>query len=300
MGGKSKQKQTTNSTTTGWKPVMDQFQNNVLPSVNQWGNDYREGQGLWTGSALGAEDPNVQLGQNQMLRAADQYGRDYQNVNKTLQGFLDYDPNSFQNQASRAALGANARAQFGEVIQPGIEDIGTMSGQFGGNQQNLALGAATAPLSRAIADNEVSLMNADRDRAFNAMLNAQGVMSGSFVPGQVYEGVGNARTQRGQMEQMDTIAQFEAQRNNRLRSLAEESGLLYPLAQLQQTSNSTTESQSKANPWQTAMGIGTLAASMYSGGGLGSLAGMFSKAPEAAKVTSGGFDTFGAGAMGGW
>ena len=273
MGGKSKQETNTKSTTTGWGPAMQSVENNIIPGVNDWSQNYGGGEGLYTGSMLGAQDPNTMQGQDMMLGAADQYGQDYQNVRGTLQGFLDYDPNSFQNQASRAALGANASAQFNEVIRPGIEDIGTSSGQFGGNQQNLALGSATAPLSRAIADNEVNLMNADRDRAMNAMLNAGGIMQNAFVPGQVYEGVGNARTTRGQLEKNDQINQFEQQRNNQLRSILEMQGITLPLTQIGSTSNSTTEQTSKANPLQTAVGLGSIAANMYSGGLLGSLGG---------------------------
>lgn len=278
MAGKSKQTQKSEQTTSGWKPVMDQIKSDVLPNIAAWGQQYGGGEGLWTGSQLGAQDTNVGAGQDMILGAADQYASDYQNVRGTLQGFLDYDPNSYQNQASREALRNNATAQFNEVIRPGVEDMGTASGQFGGNQQSLALGAASAPLSRAIADNEYNLMNADRDRAFNALINSGQIMLGGFVPGQAYEGVGNARTARGQLEQLDQINQYESPRNNALLAASQHQGLLSPLAGLEQTSKGTVTTTSKPSALQTAIGVGALAAGAYTGGaagGLGSLSGLF-------------------------
>jgi hypothetical protein len=267
MGGKSKTK--TKSTTSGWEPVMDQLESTVLPGINEYTDDYIGGDGLYSGSRLGAQDPNVTNGQDALLQAATDYSQGYQGVNNTLQGFLDYDPNSYQNEAARDALGANVRAQWEESIMPGIEDMGTGIGQFGGNQQSLALGAASAPLSRAIADSEVGLMNADRDRAMTAMLNAGGVMQGGFVPGQVQEGVGRARTAREQLVQDDFVQEFEAERRNRLQSLLETQGLLAPMAGLETTSTSKTSS--KASPLQTAVGIGALGLDLYGTGGLGTL-----------------------------
>jgi hypothetical protein len=277
MGGKSKTKSKSNEKFEAFAPVVDRVENSLLPGIDRYSNDYQNGEGLYSGSRLGAQDPNVTAGQDALLAAGGQYGEDFQKTRETLQGFLDYDPDSPQNQASRDALRANASAQFNEVIRPGVEDIGTSSGQFGGNQQNLALGAATAPLSRAIADNEFNLMNADKTRAFQAMLAANGINEGGFVEGQVQEGVGNARTRFNQLENMDEIQMFEAERNNRLRSLAEEQGLLMPLSTLGSTSEGSSSSTTTDSPIKTAVGLGAIAADMYTGGGVGAIGGLLGK-----------------------
>lgn len=215
---------------SAWKPGLQAIKDNVLPGVNAFGSQFGQGQGLWSGSQLGAQDANVMGGQNAQLQAAGLFGNQMQGVNSTLEGFLDYDPNSFQNQASRDALSSNISSMFNESIRPGIEDRGTFSGQFGGPQQSIALGAATAPLSRAMADAEVNLMNADRQRAMAAMGMAPNIYQQGFVPGMLQQQVGDQRTQRNQLEQMDAIQMFEADRNNMLRGVQDASGITNSLA----------------------------------------------------------------------
>lgn len=255
------------TTTTGWKPAMKEFKQSVLPTVQEWGSLYGQGQDIYTGTRLAEEDPLVGMGQDEALMLASLFGNQYAGLTDTLEGFLDYDPNSVQNQASRDALSANINAIFNESIRPGIEDRGTFAGQFGGPQSSIAMGAATAPLSRAIADAEVGLMNADRNRAMQALGLAPSIYSQQFLPAEIMQSIGMQRTGREQMELEDEIQMSEAERNALTRSIQEQTGLLMPLANLAQTT-STSTSQS---PLSVAAGLGAL----YLGAGAPGLGSLF-------------------------
>ena len=225
-GGKQK------SSASGWKPAMNQIKDDLLPGIGDYSDQYGQGQGIYQGTMLADQDPLVRQAQQQQLALSGRMGGQLDNVMGTLEGFLDYDPNSVQNQAQRNAMSANASAAFNNVIRPGIEDRGTGAGQFGGNQQSLAMGAATAPLSRALADNESAMMNADKNRAMTAMGQAPGLISAQLMPGQIQADIGGQRTQRSQQELADMIQQFEGPRRAELQSLLEQSGLLTGLTGL--------------------------------------------------------------------
>jgi len=224
----------------GWNPVMQRLEGSVLPRVDQFNRQFGGGQGIYQGSRLAPEDALVAQSQNQLLQAAGTYADRSTNLNNTIQGFLNYDPNSPQNQAARDALRANVQNQFNTSIRPGIEDMGTFSGQYGGNQQSIALGAATEPLSRAMADAEVNLMNADRDRAMQAAGMAPSAMGTGFTQGAMTGNIGDQRSARAQLGLEDKMQIFEAPRNAKLRSILEMQGLLSPLASLA-TSGSNTQ-----------------------------------------------------------
>ena len=96
--------QETRSTTEGWKPAMDLAQSQLVPGVRQYGQDYGQGQGLWSGSQLGAEDALVRQGQDAQMRMGQQYGQQIGNAIQGLEGFINYDPNDPINQARRDAL----------------------------------------------------------------------------------------------------------------------------------------------------------------------------------------------------
>jgi hypothetical protein len=262
FGGSSK------STTSGWKPAMNELEDSVIPSIASFGENYGNGEGIYQDSRLASQDPLFTQGQNQALDMAGQFGNQYSGVTDTLEGFLDYDPNSFQNTASRDALSANVNSIFNQSIRPGIEDRGTFSGQFGGPQQGIAMGAATEPLSRAIADSEVGLMNADRDRAMQAMGMAPSIYEGQFLPSSIMQSIGGERSDRNQYELNDEIQMSEAERNAQARTIAEQTGMLAPLAGLSQT----TKSKSSQSPASVAAGLGMAYAGMGAPG-LGSLFG---------------------------
>jgi hypothetical protein len=261
----------------GLESVVDRVEGDLLPGIDDFGEQYGKGEGLWTGSTLADQDQNVLGGERQSLRGGRKFQRGQNQVNKSLQGFLDFDPNSFQNQASRDALSANISAMFNESIQPGINDQGIASGQFGSPQNAIAMGAATAPLSRAMADAEVGLMNADRNRAMQAMGMSQGLLEGNFRQGQNLEDIGRDTTRREQLKLQDRIFGAEQDRGNSLRAIEDYNRNVVPLAELGSTSSgsenqqirSTGEGQFQSpdtNYAQLGLGLGALYG-QYSGGG---------------------------------
>jgi hypothetical protein len=262
-------KQKTETTSNPWEPAAELAQNNLIPGINDFNAQYGQGQGLWDQRELGNESGFVRQGQADALRMGEQYGQQYGGVTDTLEGFLDYDPNSAQNQASRDALGNNITAQFNNSIRPGIEDRGTFSGQFGGNQQSIAMGSATQPLSRAIADSEVGLMNADRNRAMQAMGMAPGLLQGQFLPSDIARSIGKERTARTQLEKTDGIQKFESQRNNQLRTLQEQAGLINPLLGQGRSGTSTGAINNQSNPLQSALGGALIGYDLFGTGGGG-------------------------------
>jgi hypothetical protein len=254
----------TTSSTEPWEPAANLAENQLIPAIDNFGNMFPGMKGQFRGSTLGGISGQQMQGEAEALRMGEQYGQQYGNVTDTLEGFLDYDPNSAQNQASRDALGNNITAQFNNSIRPGIEDRGTFSGQFGGNQQSIAMGSATQPLSRAIADSEVGLMNADRNRAMQAMGMAPGLLQGQFLPSDVRRQIGERRTGRNQDVKNDKINQVEQNRNNRLRQIQDMAGLINPL--LGQGGEISGSSTRPSNPYQAGIG-GALAGYGLFGGG---------------------------------
>ena len=202
---------------------------NLNPLVESFAKNYGGGEGLYGDTRLDDQDPLIGQGQEQALRAAGQIGQGFSGANQALEGFLDTDYNSPQNQAQRDALGANVSSIFNESIRPGIEDRSTFSGQFGGPQSADAMGSATAPLSRAIADAEVNMFNADQDRALQALGIAPSIISGQLMPSQITSAVGADRTSRGQLELEDIIQMYEADRTNQLRGAEDSTGLFNQL-----------------------------------------------------------------------
>jgi hypothetical protein len=247
------------------KPLLGTAGSNADDFANQYGS----GEGLYSGNRLGDQSQYVGQGQQQQLDAAGLIGSGFGGANQALEGFLDYDPNSAQNVASRDALSANVNAMFNESIRPGIEDRSTMSGQFGGPQSAVALGSATAPLSRAIADSEVGLMNADRNRAMQALGLAPGIINGQLNEGLAVEGVGNRQTARDQLTLDDLIQMSEAERNNALRGNEDVAGLFNTL---QGGAGKTVQS----NPGQGTLAQGALGG-FLAGGGMNSIGGIFNQ-----------------------
>jgi hypothetical protein len=254
MGGKSKPASAQTST-SGNPVVLDQINNSLIPGIEDYSENYGNGEGLYSGSILADQDPLIRQAQGQALGQRDTVSGLSDSANTAFQGFLDYDPNSATNQMARDAFGAEVRSQFDETIRPGIEDIGTSSGQFGGNQQNLALGSASAPLSRAIASNEARLAEGDRGRAFDALRLTGQMQDNSLLSSQITGDVGQQRTVRGQQELTDDIQMGEAERRNQLQSLLEQSGLLGPLAN---SSTSTTTGGTAASGGTAGVAKGAL------------------------------------------
>jgi hypothetical protein len=216
MGGKSPEE-------TG---TQELFNREIVPDLERYVDDFSKGEGLYQGSVLADESADVQASRQRMMDMLPELRRQIGNSQQTLQGFLDYDPNSTQNQASRDVLGRNISQQFNRSIRPGIENRSTFAGQFGGPQSSLALGQATEGLSDSIAMGELGLMNADRNRAMQALSLSPSMIGLNLLPEQIQGDIGTQRQGRDQQELLDQIQQFEAPRRGRFQSMQEISGLL--------------------------------------------------------------------------
>jgi hypothetical protein len=241
---------------------------NYFPQVNDFSDQYSGGQGLWEGSGLAGQSDATLQGQQGML--AQLPGLQQQlNMNAgTLEGFLDYDPNSPINQARRNAFSAQAMNNFNTNLRPAIEDRGSFAGQFGGPQALGAIGNAGASTMRDINSFEANMMDQDRTRAFNAMQMAPSIFASQMMPNQIQQQVGGMQDARSQAELMDQIMQFEQPRNNSLRSLQDIGNLYQPFSGLGSGGN-----VGGSNPIQSALGGAFLGSQLYSGGN--PFAGMF-------------------------
>lgn len=209
-----------------YRPVDEALQGSFLPGVQEL-VDQGTG-GIYQDTRLAGEDQYIGAGQDQLLRAGQQFENRGDSLYDSLQGFINYDPNSPQNAARQRLLGNQITQQFTQGIQPGIEDLGTSSGQFGGNQQNIALGAASQGLANAVGASQLGMMEGDRERAMRALGMAPQIANMGLVQGNLTEGIGNRRTMRDQLELEDEIQQFNAPRNADLQVLQEQQGLLAP------------------------------------------------------------------------
>jgi hypothetical protein len=258
MGETVTSNQSTSGTreSTAFRPVVDLARSDALPLADEWYNQYGRGQGLWSGPNLAAQNPLIGEAQRHQLGIAAGMGDQFRDVNRTMQGFLDTSPkfdfNSAQNRHARDMLGARIQRQFNQSIAPSIQNMGTDVGQFGGNQQSIAMGAASAPLSEAIAGAELGLTNRMMDdhqaalgRSYNTMLNAPSLIGSQLLPSQIMGDIGAQRTMRGQQELLDSRQQYEAPRQNFTRTLAEGAGLTLPFSGLGQTGNFGQESYSE-------------------------------------------------------
>lgn len=215
-----------------WKPIGQNLKKNFFPGTQDYYDQYGQGEGLWSGSELGGLDSNVTRAQNQMLGLAPQMQQQLAGLSGTLEGFLDYDPNSATNQAQREAFQAQAMNNFNTNLRPAVEDRATFSGQFGGPQSALALGRAGGDTMRDINSFEAQMMEADKARAMQAMGLAPGIINAQLLPSQMIGQVGEQRTARNQLEQLDEIQQYEAPRNNQLQSLMEYQNFMAPFSGL--------------------------------------------------------------------
>ena len=268
MSGKQKEQSTK---VEGWEPAQDILEHTTLPGIQDYADRYGDGQGLYQGTQLADENPLITQAQNMTLLGLPEFQQQLMGNVDVLEGFLDYDPNSTQNQASRQALQDNVQYAFDSSIRPGIEDRSTLHGQFGGPQSAVAMGAATGPLSRALADAEVNLMNADRNRAYGAMGQAPGIIASQLLGPQVMGDIGIQRQQRDQYELADQIQQFEGGRRADLQSLIEQQGLLSPLTGI---GGQTTAQLPGTSPLQGALG-GAAVGNSIAPGGWGAAGGAF-------------------------
>lgn len=259
----------------GWKPATQALGKTFLPAVDEYYNQYGGGEGIYQGSQLADLDPLVAQAQNMQLGNVSRLGDQMRGVTDTVQGFLDYDPNSPTNQARRDAYTSQVLDQFNTQVLPGIRQQGTFMGQYGGPQQDLVTGEALGDLGRDLAGFEAQMMEADRGRAFQAMSLAPSLFAQRAVmPGQIVGDVGMQRSLRGQQELANEIQMYEAPRRAQLQGLLEYQNMVAPLT----GTATSTSGGGGGGGLQGALG-GGLSAFAASGGnpwmtGLGALGGL--------------------------
>ena len=255
----------------GWGLARDALKRNVVPQLDDYSDQYGQGQGIYKGNRLANENKFVREGQKWQANQAQGMKSQLKGVTDTVEGFLDYDPNSPINQARRDAFGDQALNNFERNARPTLENRSTMAGQFGGPQQDIAVGTAMGDTMRDINSFEAEMMNQDRTRAFQAMSQAPGIYASQLMPGSVMETIGNQRSQRNQAELQDSIQMQEAERNAMLRSMQEQQGMTIPLLQ---AGTKSTQSSSPSG-LQTALGVASLGADLYTGGGFSAAKSLF-------------------------
>lgn len=214
-----------------WARVGEGMKRNYFPRVNEFADRFN-GDDLYQGTMLGPNSKAVTDGQRQQIDLTSRWNGQVRRNADTIEGFLDYNPNSPINQARRNAFSDQAMTNFDRNIRPAIEDRGTFGGQFGGPQQALAVGAAGADTMRDINSFEAQMMEADRNRALQASGMAGQIFAQQAMPLQNKEMVGMRMNQRSQQELDDRIMQHNQPYDNNLRANMDMAGLYNPFSGL--------------------------------------------------------------------
>jgi hypothetical protein len=253
----------------GWGPAQKALKEDVVPHMRAYAQDYGQNpnMGLWNWNRLAPQSPQTKGAEDWQLAYIPEMTKHMdQNVN-TFQGFLKGEE-SAANVARRDAFSDQAWENFGGARQ-NIEERGTFAGQYGGPQSALAVGTAAGQTMRDINSLEAQMMEKDRERQFEATQIAPSLFMSRLLPSQIRADVGARRDARGQLEHMDKIQQFEANRRNRLQTLFEGQQLFAPLT----GTASATTAQGGSNDWQAALGTGLMAygagANPYMAGAIG-------------------------------
>ena len=244
---------------------------------------YNQGtSGIYQGSRLAEFNPYIQQGEDQLL---DYWSAGGAGQNMTdnamasynqLLGAGDYDNPFLREQID--ALTGNAIQSFNRGVAPGLDQGATQAGQFGSSRAGIAEGLARSDMQGQVADATIQALMGGQQLALqaNGMLP---MMQGAGAGGaNAMMGIGNARTQRDQMQLMDEIQQFEAPRNAQLQNMQQYAQLMNSNPLMGEQTQITQGPES--DPFAQALGLGLTGAGMFFGGpagaGLGaSLGGMF-------------------------
>jgi hypothetical protein len=279
----------TETKTVPWKPVADALTQpgGFFDKYDYFRDNYSDGTGIYTGSRYAGPAASELRAENKIRGQLAPLAGNLGAAGKALQGFLSPDIDSPQNQMMRDAFQANVQAGF-DPIRMGVEDRFTM-GQPGSIQQALAMGAATEPLSRALATGEADLINSTMDRSLQAINMAPSVFASRLLPAQIGAELGSRDTVRKQLKLEDMIQGIEAPRQANMQILQDLQGLLGPIM----GTTGVKKAGGSPNYLQTAIGLGSAIGGMFTGnpfavaGGLGALGG-----GSGATTTQGQTDTY--------
>lgn len=273
---------TTTTTTDTQTRLSDELRGASVGALSGAENLYNQGtEGIYQGTQLAEQDPLVRAAQEQLLS---QYGEggnlsnlinqqqaQYQNYLNA--GDLENNP-LFQRQMSDILDQANISFQRGAVP---LMQQASAAGQYGGSEGQEGLGLLGGEINR---NTQQALTNAalgQQDLGFRAQTLMPQILSTGMMGANIMGDIGSQRTQRGQMELLDQINQFNAPRAAELQNLMQYYNLLgsNPLmGESNQKSTSVAQTEAASDPFGTALGIGLSVAGLPTAGG-GSLGGSF-------------------------
>jgi hypothetical protein len=253
-----------------WKPVAQALTQpgGFFDKYDYFRDNYSDGTGIYTGSRYAGPAASELRAENKIRGQLAPLAGRLAETGNSLQGFLSPDIDSPQNQMMRDAFQANVQAGF-DPIRMGVEDRFTM-GQPGSIQQALAMGAATEPLSRALATGEADLINRTMDRSLQAINMAPSVFASRLLPSKIGAELGSRDTVRKQLGLEDMIQGIEAPRQANIQILQDLQGLVGPIM----GTTGVRKEGGSPNYLQTAIGLGTALGDMFTGNpfaGLGAL-----------------------------
>ena len=214
-----------------WARVGEGMKRNYFPRVNEFADQYGA-DSLYTGTGLADQHHAVPVAQRQQLDLTGRWNEQIRGAADSIEGFIDYDPNSPVNQARRNAFSDQAMTNFNRNVRPAIEDRSTFSGQFGGPQSALAVGAAAGDTMQDINMFEANMMEADRQRALQATGMAPSLFAAQQQPLMNKEAIGNRITDRRQQELTDQIMQHNQPYMNAQQNIMDIAAMYNPFSGL--------------------------------------------------------------------
>jgi hypothetical protein len=269
----------TQTTQVNLSPEQQSLLNMAMPFATQFAQNQPQ---LPSGSSVAPFNPNQTSGQQQVLNAAGSGVSQSANNAGNAQSFLT--TGAALNPASNPGLSAAIQGaelpieqNFSENIEPAIREGGVGVGQFGGGREGALEGIATQAEQQAIGATAGQMENQNYQNALDQMTKAMGltptVQQAQLEPGTATSSVGDVQQQLTQEQLTEAFNRFMFPQEQPL-STAES---LASIASGIPGGGSTTTGQvnSSLSPFSTAVGLGSLGASLFGGNGMFGNSGAF-------------------------
>lgn len=260
MGGGSTP---TSQTTTVNDPARDALYSTALPFFQQFAAGPTP---QLPANSVAPFDPAQVSGQNQVLDAAAGAQKNLATEGANTASFLSGD---VLHPGSNPALGEYMAAadlpiaqNLTENVLPAVRSAATQAGQFGSSRQGIAEGLATKGTQQAIGATNASIANSGYDAGLKALTQNLALLpqtqAAQTTPGLTTSGVGDVR---------QALTQALLNQSNQQQLYPQISPLLMGQAiagganSFQPSGSTTTASNPQQNPFLTALGIGSTAAS---------------------------------------
>lgn len=279
MGGSSKQKNTTDQTTTTTLPGNQQTN---VDTLLQGALDYYNsgGRSFFPGDTVADFNPYQTQGQNQLLDFAGGTGQNL--ADQAIAGNQFFmDPNNILNLDNipgyRDSQDATARAytqNLTENILPSVRGGATSAGQFGGSASGIGQALSVDRSSQALADAQTRQDLGAYSQGLSAFNQAQNRAPSLFAlgaqPGTITAGIGDANQNQQQREIDADVLRHNFGENeplNLLSMLQQATGNAGQYGGTVDSSGTSTTTGGGSSPINQALGLGTIGASLYGGGG---------------------------------